>query len=163
MPSNQGWIQGWGPGCLGPRPCRKSPHFLGQYIHWHWPFMELQGIRLLIVATQGPDCPNFCPPSQLCCGRGILDYPPSVLPSVRPFPLNNFKSYCRNLMISHTQLYLGSFRRPYQGCADWPILWPTFGPLWPILPWKNDCYPNKSKSFHRKITFLGIHMHLCKI
>ncbi len=27
---------------------------------------------------------DFCPPSQLCCGRGILDYPLSVSPSVRP-------------------------------------------------------------------------------
>ncbi len=34
------------------------------------------------------DLELFCPPSQRSCGRGILDYPSSVLPSVRPFPLN---------------------------------------------------------------------------
>ncbi len=47
---------------------------------------------------------SFYPPSQRSCGRGILDYPSSIRPSVRPFALNNFKTFGRILMISHTGL-----------------------------------------------------------
>ncbi len=32
----------------------------------------------------------YYPPWQLCCGRGVLDYPSFVPPSVLPFPLNNY-------------------------------------------------------------------------
>ncbi len=51
----------------------------------------------------------FCPPLQQSCGRGILDYPSSV----RPFPLNNFKSFGWNLMILHTGVSHGGFRTLY--------------------------------------------------
>ncbi len=45
--------------------------------------------RSIIIAVTGrAHCQRqvafFCPPSQRSCGRGILDYPPSVRPSVIP-------------------------------------------------------------------------------
>ncbi len=58
----------------------------------------------------------YCPPSQQSCGRGILDYRPSipvrpsvrqsVCQSVRLSGFNNFKSFSQNFMISHKGLVL---------------------------------------------------------
>ena len=55
----------------------------------------------------------------LVAGRGILDYPSSVVhPSVYPFPLNNFKGFGRNLMLSDSD----GFRKSQKGGAKFVIL-----------------------------------------
>ena len=118
-------------------------------VHWTWVHtkrkvvipvvIKLSPIDNFWVVRVVPKKTSFCPPSQRSCTGGyFITLRPSfrhyVSPSVRPFPLNNFKSFGRNLMPSHTSLLLGGFRTLYEGYADWPILCPIFGPIWPTFP-----------------------------
>ncbi len=55
-------------------------------------------IWLVLQLSMGPwQGTDFLSPVATLLRKGDIE-----LPFVRPFPLNNFKSYCQNLMISHT-------------------------------------------------------------